>query len=290
MFYSLARSLLTLLCFRTHPPCCCCCVPHAVFPTPSGQPSTKGWPHLHIRPWNQARSSSRGVSHDAGLLNAAVSRPAATLALAVAPKPCIWRREVPYGPSFALQIHLSSKLDVATGYQLVSASRPAMHICTFTECLSMLTASCLVSSQATVEEDLAAAVWWKSEAAPTTNSARNSDVQQFWSTNKGHTGDALKGLTGVVTQTDNAAGTTAAAVLLMQMQHSAACGGCCAGGFSTGTCVCDGSQTAVSPANNSSSARMDLDKQQRLAAPSEQPCLHCVPCVCVAQARTLPVQ
>jgi hypothetical protein len=57
-----------------------------------------------------------------------------------------------------------------------------------------------MSSQATVEEDLAAAVWWKGEAAPTTNSARNSDVQQFWSTNKGHTGDALKGLTGVLTR------------------------------------------------------------------------------------------
>ena len=50
--------------------------------------------------------------------------------------------------------------------------------------------------QATVEQGLAAAVWWKGEAAPTTNSARNSDVQQFWASSKGHTADALKDLTG----------------------------------------------------------------------------------------------
>lgn len=47
-----------------------------------------------------------------------------------------------------------------------------------------------------MQEDLAAAVWWKQETAPTTNTARNSDVQQFWTSNKGHTSDALKGLTG----------------------------------------------------------------------------------------------
>jgi hypothetical protein len=51
-------------------------------------------------------------------------------------------------------------------------------------------------TQATVEEDLAAAVWWKGEKVHTTNSARNGDVQQFWSSSKGHSADALKDLTG----------------------------------------------------------------------------------------------
>lgn len=47
------------------------------------------------------------------------------------------------------------------------------------------------------EQDLHAARWWEEEAAPTTNDARNSDVDGFWHTaTDGDAAAAIKDLTG----------------------------------------------------------------------------------------------
>lgn len=71
-------------------------------------------------------------------------------------------------------------------------------------------------------------MWWKGQEGPTTNTARNSDVQQFWASSKGHSTAAIKNLTGrlrqrVLTQSCNCEGflhRSAVALLLLTARET----------------------------------------------------------------------
>lgn len=51
-------------------------------------------------------------------------------------------------------------------------------------------------------------MWWEGGHKPTTNEARNSDLEDFWAASKGNAAGAIKHVTGTVSQALLAAGAT----------------------------------------------------------------------------------